>query len=468
MEDRLPYGYLLLFTLCNLANGLSISVSLIQNMYPYASNMVMDFGLTDDRSATGYYAGFLCGGVMLGRALGAPFWGYAADRYGRKPVLVISLFSIVVGSLSFGLAQSFVMASASLFISGMFCTLAVVCKTCVSEVTPSKLQAKGMSYYTLGWYYGQIAGYSVGGLLVHPDRTGVTSAPLFVHFPYLLPNLVCSVIALVALIGVIFCFKETLKVAETSSSSVPSSSISSPSRSFSLLRSPDLRKLIYLYSLHVFCNTGFVETYPLWCWSRKDKGGLHFDPQEISLTLTMCYVAMISVQSVMYGRMVKWLGLIRVIQVSSVAMVPVLFGLPFIGRLSDTQWVLKTGLVIGCLIYYLLGFNVFTSSFVLTNNSVLQQDRGKLNGCQMAVGYVVKGVTPLFIGNLFAFTSQHGSFFPFDFHFVFILLATVMVIEAFLAQMLPKSLETPRSVDYVPVLKATSREIEMNSSQSAE
>jgi len=461
MEERLPYGQLFLFTLCNLANGLSISVTPTQSMYPYASNMVMDFGLTEDRSATGYYAGFLCGGIMLGRAIGAPFWGYAADRYGRKPTLLISLVSIVVGSLAFGLAPSFAVAAASLFLAGLFCTLAVVCKTSVSEVTPPALQAKAMSCYTLGWYYGQIAGYSVGGLLVHPEKTGIVSGGIFARFPYLLPNFICSVIGFVALIGVIFFFKETLPPFKPADSSTVS--LSTPSRPFAVFRSANICSMVCMYAIHVFCNTGFVETYPLWCWSSKDKGGLNFDPQEIGGTLTISYIAMICVQSVLYSRMVKWLGLIGVIKASSIAIIPVLLGLPFIGLLRDTQWMLKAALVLGCLLYYLLGFNIFTSVFVLTNNSVLQQDRAKVNGYQMAVGYIVKGFTPLLIGNLFAFTSQKGRVFPFDYHFVFVLLAVGMGVEAVLAQSLPKSLEMPKSAEYSPVLRASAREIELSS-----
>ena len=37
MEERLSYDQLFLFTICNLANGLPISVSATQSMYPYAS-----------------------------------------------------------------------------------------------------------------------------------------------------------------------------------------------------------------------------------------------------------------------------------------------------------------------------------------------------------------------------------------------------------------------------------------------
>jgi MFS family permease len=444
MPDKLPYGQLAIFTLCNLANGLSISVSSIQSMYPYASNMVMDFGLTTDRSATGYYVGYLSGGTMIGRAIGASFWGWVADTHGRKPTLIVSLVSIVVGSLAFGFAPNFIVAALTLFVEGLLCSLGSTCKTCVSEVTPKSLQAKATSCYALGWYYGQVAGFSVGGLLAHPDQSGLVESGLLVDFPYLLPNLFCSGIALISLIGVIFWFKETLQVPK---SQPKAKSVSRESLSF--LRSSSIIGVFVMYSLQVFCNTGFAETYPLWSWSDKAHGGLEFNPAEIGTTMTYSYIVMVCVQSVLYSRMVEWLGLIGVIRISSLMLIPVMVGLPLINLFKDSEVVLKTLLVIGCLCYYLLGFNIYTSLFVLTNNSVQQSDRGKVNGFQQACGYIVKGVTPLFVGYTFSFTSKHGPFFPFDYHFIFILLGVGMLVEAVMARGLSIELETQKDEEEV-------------------
>jgi len=443
MQDKFPYGQLAIFTLCNLANGLSISVTPTQSMYPYASNMVMDFGLTDDRSATGYYVGYLSGGTMIGRAIGASFWGWVADTQGRKPTLIVSLASIVVGSLAFGFAPNFIVAALALFVEGLLCSLGSTCKTCVSEVTPKSLQAKATSCYALGWYYGQVAGFSVGGLLAHPDQSGLVESGLLVDFPYLLPNLFCAGIALIALLGVIFGFKETLPVPDTKKIKVKT--IARDSLSF--MRSSSVKGVFVMYSLQVFCNTGFAETYPLWSWSDKKHGGLAFNPAEIGTTMTYAYIVMVCVQSVLYSRMVEWLGLIGVIRSSSLMLIPVMVGLPLINLFKDSETVLKTLLVIGCLFYYLLGFNIYTSLFVLTNNSVSQSDRGKVNGFQQACGYIVKGVTPLFVGYTFSYTSQHGPFFPFDYHFIFVLLGMGMLVEAVMARGLDKELETQKDDD---------------------
>lgn len=59
---------------------------------------------------TGYYAGWLTSAFMLGRLTTGYAWGIFADRYGRKPVLVIGMISAAVCSIGFGLSTSFATA----------------------------------------------------------------------------------------------------------------------------------------------------------------------------------------------------------------------------------------------------------------------------------------------------------------------------------------------------------------------
>lgn len=47
---------------------------------------------------------------FLGRLLSSYVWGFASDRLGRKPVMVISLGSIVIGSIFFGVSKGLVWA----------------------------------------------------------------------------------------------------------------------------------------------------------------------------------------------------------------------------------------------------------------------------------------------------------------------------------------------------------------------
>lgn len=369
---------------------------------------------------------------MLGRAIGAPFWGWLADQNGRKPVLMISLCSIAVGSLGLGLASNLETAVLSLLLSGIFCNLSSTAKTCVSEIASSSLQPKAMSYYTLGWFYGQIAGYLIGGLLVHPENTGWVSDGILVEYPYLLPNLVCASGAVLTLIGVHFCYKETL---------VRSTVDLDNTDDTSYLRSN--KGLIAFYVFQVFSNTGFIEIFPVWCWASAVNGGLRLSAAEIGVTLTAAYAVLGFGQRWVYNCFVRFLGLKRTTIYSSFLLCPVLVAFPCISLLSDLS--LKVALAGGCLVFYMLSYNVFTSLFVMINWSVVQKDRAKLNGCAMGIGYIVKGITPLVVDYSFAYTSESGQSFPFDHHFIFTVLGLSTAFSAVYALMCIKV--TPRAME---------------------
>ena len=44
---------------------------------------------------------------MVGRVVGVYFWGLVADRYGRRPVVFISLWSTAAFAVAFGFSTTF-------------------------------------------------------------------------------------------------------------------------------------------------------------------------------------------------------------------------------------------------------------------------------------------------------------------------------------------------------------------------
>ena len=68
-----------LVAICILANALQIGA-----IFPYLPQMIMDFGLVEGRSSSGYYAWLLVSAFYIGRGIGAPIFGKVIDKRGRK------------------------------------------------------------------------------------------------------------------------------------------------------------------------------------------------------------------------------------------------------------------------------------------------------------------------------------------------------------------------------------------------
>lgn len=70
--------------------------------------MIRDFGVAENDIAT--WAGLTAAAFSLAQSVTAVPWGRAADRYGRKPVLIAGLLSTMTCFIIWGLSTSLPMA----------------------------------------------------------------------------------------------------------------------------------------------------------------------------------------------------------------------------------------------------------------------------------------------------------------------------------------------------------------------
>lgn len=64
------------------------------------------------RDSSGYAVGSLMAATLAGRMVGVYFWGVTADRYGRRPVIFVSLWSTAAFAVAFGFSTTFFWALA--------------------------------------------------------------------------------------------------------------------------------------------------------------------------------------------------------------------------------------------------------------------------------------------------------------------------------------------------------------------
>lgn len=70
--------------------------------------MISDFGVDKDEVA--FWAGITSATFSVFQGLTAVIWGRAADKYGRKPMLIMGLLSTMSCFLIWGLSTSLTMA----------------------------------------------------------------------------------------------------------------------------------------------------------------------------------------------------------------------------------------------------------------------------------------------------------------------------------------------------------------------
>ncbi|RID73363.1 hypothetical protein BRARA_B00516 [Brassica rapa] len=422
-----------------------LSTSLpISSLYPFLYYMIEDFGVAKTEKDIGFYAGFIGCSFMLGRALTSVFWGIVADRYGRKPIILLGTISIAIFNALFGLSLNFWMAIGTRFLLGSFNCLLGTMKAYASEIFRDEYQATAMSAVSTAWGIGLIIGPALGGFLAQPaDKypNVFSKDSIFGRFRYALPCFTISAFALV--VTVLCCFiPETLhnhkqditsdddsyEVLEAASrESTGKTGKNEKTSQGSLLKNWPLMSSIIVYCVLCLHDTAYSEIFALWANSPRKYGGLSYSTNDVGTVLAISGLGLFSFQVFVYPLAERLLGPVLVTRYAGALMIPIQMSYPFIANLSG----LSLSLLLNCasILINVLSVSAITGLLILQNKAVDQSQRGAANGIAMTAMSLFKTVGPAGAGILFSWSERrlNAAFLPGS-HLVFFVLNVIVVV----------------------------------------
>jgi len=195
-------------------------------------------------------------------------WGKAADTYGRKPVLVVSLMGLGIFTALFGLSQNLSQMILLRSLSGMFGGMLITVRTMISENSTPKTQARAFAFFSFAGNLGILLGPAVGGVLANPTKEypkvfgGIA---LFKHYPYLLPTLVGGLVAIITGIACAVFVKETLpKVEDEPGSPSPCKPKLVRMSIWRLFQYPGILMVLCVYNFAYFLGNACSATLPVY------------------------------------------------------------------------------------------------------------------------------------------------------------------------------------------------------------
>lgn len=428
------FAYVWMVTLCT-----ALPISLL---FPFLYFMIRDLHVAKREEDIGFYAGFVGSSLMFGRALTSVFWGMVADRYGRKPVIVIGICAVIIFNTLFGLSTTYWMAITTRFLLGSLNGLLGPIKAYSIEVCREEHRSLGLSLVSTAWGIGLIVGPAVGGFFAQPAEKFphiFSQDSFFGRFPYFLP---CFCISLFAVGVLILCFwlPETLHVhnankmqdgtLEAMEASSHGSGLKDTNESEerapteNLFKNWPLMSSVIVYCVFSLHDMAYTEIFSLWAVSDKSYGGLSFSTQDVGEVLAVSGFSLLVYQLFLYPSLEKLLGPIISSRVTSILSIPLLAAFPFFTKLSG----LGLSLMVNCasLLKNILSVTIITGMFILQNNAVPQHQRGAANGIAMTGMSLFKAAAPAGGGILFSWAQkrQYASFLPGD-HMVFFVLNMV-------------------------------------------
>lgn len=119
----------------------------------------------EDLSANALYAGWLMFVFAIMQFLFSPLVGNLSDRFGRRPILLVSLFVAGVNYLIMGFAETLLMLFIGRLISGLGASSMSTCNAYIADITPAQDRAARFGLTGAAFGMGFVIGPVIGGFL---------------------------------------------------------------------------------------------------------------------------------------------------------------------------------------------------------------------------------------------------------------------------------------------------------------
>jgi len=146
----------------------TIILSILVDVFGYSMVIpLLPTLVTVEFGATYFMYGVLISSNAVAILVFSPIWGRLSDKYGRKPILMISQAGTAVAFLTIAFSNSVYMILFARILDGIFSGQFPVVRAYISDVTTPQTRASQMSKIMVGYTAGMVVGPLISSLLAN-------------------------------------------------------------------------------------------------------------------------------------------------------------------------------------------------------------------------------------------------------------------------------------------------------------
>jgi len=373
MRPQLAFAFIFVTVLLD-----SIGLGIIMPVVPHLIMDISGDALTDAARVSGLLM-FTFAGMQF---VASPVLGNLSDHYGRRPVLLCSLFAMGCNYLLMGWAPTLLWLFVGRLISGVSASTYGTANAYIADTFPPEQRAQHFALLGAAFGTGFVVGPAIGGLLGEfGPRT-----PFFAAAALAFLNMMYGFLVL----------PESLRLEHR--------------RRFVMARANPLgafRQLVHypvviaLIAVYFFYMLGHFALPSVWAFFTIEK--FDWSPRDIGISLSFVGVSMIFVQAYLIRKVLPLWGPVKTAIVGLVATTASFFGYAFIPQ----AWMMYVVIAVGAL----QGF-VTPSIQSIISGQVPPNAQGELQGAIGSTSGLVAIISPPFMTELFAhFSSGKAAFY---------------------------------------------------------
>ncbi len=339
--------------------------------------------------ASDFVATLLVASYALAQFFGASFLGNLSDRYGRRPILLISIFGTAIGFVIFGMANSLLMLFFSRILDGLTGGNISVAQAYIADISTSENRARNFGLIGAAFGIGFVVGPALGGMLSGIGTELNWSTAIVTNWAYALPAFVAALIAFTNMIAVFFFLPESLRPEDRAANGTQSSA--SGFKISSIMQALQRPKVGPLLNIRFFYALAFAMFQTIYTFFVKER--LEFDIQATSYSFAYIGILVSLVQGGMVGLLTKRFTESKLV-IASVAMMSI----------ALTLWAFTPNLAY--LLIVLIPIALASGIFRAVINSLISavvspQEIGSILGIAASLESLTRVLGPTFGGLLF-------------------------------------------------------------------
>jgi len=341
--------------------------------------------------ASGLMVGLLVSSFSLAQLLSAPMWGRLSDKWGRRPVIMVSLAASAISFTVFGFAHSLLVLFLSRIVQGAGGGTVGVIQAYVADATKPEERTKALGWLSAATNFGVAIGPVLGGYFATLGKQQVAASNWPGWLGDAAPGLAAATLCLLN-IGFAWKYLPETRVHVPAAvgpggEALPAKKVSSLEAVARVMSHPGdaASRLIWIYAIAIGAFQGLTSILALFLFKK-------FNANEATMGLLFAYVGVMSVITRVFvlGRMVDWLGEAKLSQLGIVLLAFGTATLPFApsvgwAALSIAFWPLGTAFT-------------FPAVTAMLSKVISDEDRGLYMGVQQTFGGMSRVIFPIALG----------------------------------------------------------------------
>ncbi|HEV7643052.1 MAG TPA: MFS transporter [Pyrinomonadaceae bacterium] len=328
---------------------------------------------TEPFNATPLTFGWLVASFSIMQFIFSPILGKLSDKYGRRPILFLSLIGTGIGFLVLGFATTMWMVFAGRILDGITGGNISTAQAYIADVTTPENRARGMGMIGAAFGIGFVLGPAIGGIL----------SPFGLAVPFYF----AAGLAFLNATALYFVLPETVKKGEHKAEE----SSGRFNTLLKYLRDPRLGLLILIYFLVTVAFSILTTAFIIYTAHR-----FGYTARQNGFVFAYIGVIGIMIQGGLMGIATKKFGENLLVIIGTVLMAVALFFVPLVGPESGGL----TGLLIGIAVFSFGSAFAGTPLVALASKSVSAREQGVAMGVMQSAASLARAVGPALTGLL--------------------------------------------------------------------